>query len=483
MDAPAIRKAACSAVQCSSSRLDRSSLPSRETRGTPLARCSPTTHKYRLPARHTHRPPPLLPAPSDRSYHHRPPPPLPHSPPPLKRSAFVPCQCQLDRARTRTFNLLGLDPSISIHSRAGTHPRHIAWHLPWIYSWMVATAYDDDAAGASSMEFWPEFLATSGGREFVAGGVGGMAGVLAGHPLDTLRIRLQQPPQPAIGGTRGILDAPPPPSAARLLRAILRAEGPAALYRGMAAPLASVAFQNAMVFQVYAILSRSLDAEERSTTAATPVPAPPSYTSVALAGVGTGALQTLILSPVELVKIRLQLEAAGHKRRRPGDHRGPVDMARDILRREGLRGLYRGLAVTALRDAPAHGVYFWAYERARERLHPGCRSSGGESLGTMLVAGGLAGVASWVCCYPLDVVKSRLQAQGSGSGSGTPRYRGVVDCVRRSVREEGLPVLWRGLGTAVARAFVVNGAIFSAYELALRFLASGGGQRMVMEEN
>ncbi|PUZ58752.1 hypothetical protein GQ55_5G533500 [Panicum hallii var. hallii] len=320
----------------------------------------------------------------------------------------------------------------------------------------------------AAMEFWPEFLATSGGREFVAGGVGGMAGVLAGHPLDTLRIRLQQPPPPV---SPGIVDAPSrPPSGARLLRGILRAEGPAALYRGMAAPLASVAFQNAMVFQVYAILSRSLG-QESSTSE------PPSYSSVALAGVGTGALQTLILSPVELVKIRLQLEAAGHKHRRPGDHHGPVDMARDIFRREGLRGIYRGLTVTALRDAPAHGVYFWTYEYARERLHPGCRRGGGESLATMLVSGGIAGVASWVCCYPLDVVKSRLQA------SPAARYRGVVDCFRRSVREEGLPVLWRGLGTAVARAFVVNGAIFSAYELALRFLGSGNGQRMVMEEN
>ncbi|KQK03367.1 mitochondrial arginine transporter BAC2 [Brachypodium distachyon] len=312
------------------------------------------------------------------------------------------------------------------------------------------------------MEFWPEFLATSCGHEFVAGGVGGMAGVLAGHPLDTLRIRLQQPPPPASPGITAA--AARPPSAAKLLRGILRAEGPSALYRGMGAPLASVAFQNAMVFQVYAILSRSLDTSD-----------PPSYTSVALAGVGTGALQTLILSPVELVKIRLQLDA----HRRPP---GPLDMARDILRREGLRGVYRGLAVTALRDAPSHGVYFWTYERAREALHPGCRTGQAEqeSLATMLVSGGLAGVASWVCCYPLDVVKSRLQAQPA---SAHPRYRGVVDCFRKSVREEGLPVLWRGLGTAVARAFVVNGAIFAAYELALRFLVTNNGQRLVMEEN
>jgi solute carrier family 25 (mitochondrial carnitine/acylcarnitine transporter), member 20/29 len=63
------------------------------------------------------------------------------------------------------------------------------------------------------------------------------------------------------------------------------------------------------------------------------------------------------------------------------------------------------------------------------------------------------------------VVKSRLQAQAQTSSL---RHRGVVHCFRKSVREEGLPVLWRGLGTAVARA------IFSAYELALRFLDDTG---------
>lgn len=43
------------------------------------------------------------------------------------------------------------------------------------------------------MDFWPEFLANSWGKEFVAGGFGGIAGVVSGYPLDTLRIRLQKP--------------------------------------------------------------------------------------------------------------------------------------------------------------------------------------------------------------------------------------------------------------------------------------------------
>lgn len=78
------------------------------------------------------------------------------------------------------------------------------------------------------MDFWPEFLASTWGREFVAGGFGGVAGIIAGYPLDTLRIRQQQ----SISG-----------SALKIFRNIIANDGPAGLYRGMAAPLASVTFQ------------------------------------------------------------------------------------------------------------------------------------------------------------------------------------------------------------------------------------------------
>ncbi|CAI0423035.1 unnamed protein product [Linum tenue] len=302
------------------------------------------------------------------------------------------------------------------------------------------------------MDFWPEFLASSWGKEFVAGGFGGTAGIVAGYPLDTLRIRQQQ----TNSGS----------SALTILRRVLATDGPAAFYRGMAAPLAAVTFQNAMVFQTYAILSRAFDPPSSPNE-------PPSYKGVALGGVGTGALQSVLLSPVELLKIRLQLQDTSHSKQpnKPSTCRGPVTVAKYIIRTEGVRGLYRGFTITALRDAPSHGFYFWTYEYMREQLHPGCRKNGQESLQTMLLAGGLAGVASWVCCYPLDVVKTRLQAQTPSSANP---YKGIMDCLARSVRQEGYSVLWRGLGTAVARAFVVNGAVFAAYETALRCFFSNG---------
>ncbi|GAB2228112.1 hypothetical protein Droror1_Dr00009942 [Drosera rotundifolia] len=295
------------------------------------------------------------------------------------------------------------------------------------------------------MDFWPEFLASSWGREFVAGGLGGAAGIVAGYPLDTLRVRQQQSRNAG--------------SAVGILRRVLASDGPAGLYRGMAAPLASVTFQNAMVFQTYAVLSRALDPSVNSED-------PPSYKGVALAGFGTGALQSFLLSPVELIKIRLQLHQKPQFR--STSKVGPVSEAKNIFKTLGFRGLYQGLGITVLRDAPAHGIYFWTYEYMREKLHPGCRKSGQESFRTMLMAGGLAGVASWVCCYPLDVIKTRLQAQTPSS----LKYNGIIDCYTKSVRQEGHGVLWRGLGTAVSRAFVVNGAIFMAYELSLRCLFS-----------
>lgn len=89
------------------------------------------------------------------------------------------------------------------------------------------------------MDFWPEFLASSWGKEFVAGGIGGVAGIVSGYPLDTLRIRQQH-------STSG--------SAITVLRNIMSNGGPAALYRGMGAPLASVTFQvpiSSSLFQIF----------------------------------------------------------------------------------------------------------------------------------------------------------------------------------------------------------------------------------------
>ncbi|MFS7950472.1 putative mitochondrial carrier domain superfamily [Helianthus anomalus] len=82
------------------------------------------------------------------------------------------------------------------------------------------------------MDFWRDFLASGWGKEFVAGGFGGVAGVVAGHPLDTVRI-IQQ----------SSMNKP----AFHIIRDVVAREGLFALYKGMGAPVATVSFQVTLV--------------------------------------------------------------------------------------------------------------------------------------------------------------------------------------------------------------------------------------------
>ncbi|KAJ1376363.1 Mitochondrial carrier protein [Sesbania bispinosa] len=258
------------------------------------------------------------------------------------------------------------------------------------------------------MDFWADFVVSSAGREFIAGGFGGTAGIISSYPLDTLRVIQQQ-------YSRN--------SAISILRNVLTKEGPVALYRGMSVPLASVVFQNAMVFQSYTIFTRAF-------SSSLSVNGPPSLKDVALGGLGAGALQSLLITPVELVKIRRQLQNSIGQLAET--RKGPLDIAKNIWKNEGTRGIYRGLGITMLRDAPAHGFYFCTYEYTKEKLHPGCRESSEESMSAMFIAGGLAGIASWIFNYPTDVIKTRLQAQTPSS----MKYKGIWIVSLRSLKKK-----------------------------------------------
>lgn len=75
-------------------------------------------------------------------------------------------------------------------------------------------------------------------------------------------------------------------------------------------------------------------------------------------------------------------------------------------------------------------------------------------------------MCAWSVGTPMDVIKARLQTDGVGK----TRYRGFIHCITESVRTEGTGVLFKGLALNCVRAFPVNMAVFTMYELILRFL-------------
>ena len=143
--------------------------------------------------------------------------------------------------------------------------------------------------------------------------------------------------------------------------------------------------------------------------------------------------------------------------------KGPMDLTRHIFRTEGLRGLYGGILATILRE------YFASFEflgQAWSRRKGGVGTPDELNAVELLVTGGVCGIFGWLATYPMDVIKTRLQAQDPAR----PTYTGAMDCIRKSIAAEGYAVFWRGLNATVVRAFPVNGAIFAVYTLSMGYL-------------
>lgn len=83
-----------------------------------------------------------------------------------------------------------------------------------------------------------------------------------------------------------------------------------------------------------------------------------------------------------------------------------------------------------------------------------------------LMAGGIAGTFSWLISFPIDVVKSRLQVDGI---DGKPKYKGTIDCVKKSYQAEGMKFFTRGLNSTLMRAFPMNAVCFLVVSYVMKF--------------
>lgn len=80
----------------------------------------------------------------------------------------------------------------------------------------------------------------------------------------------------------------------------------------------------------------------------------------------------------------------------------------------------------------------------------------------------MAGVLSWALATPMDVVKARLQM----SEAGGQKCNRILDCMKTSVREEGVRVFFKGVMLNSVGAFPVNAATFLNYERLMKLFFS-----------
>lgn len=271
------------------------------------------------------------------------------------------------------------------------------------------------------------------GKHYVCGSVAAFTNILITFPIQKVLFRQQ---------LHGL----------RATEAVhqLQKEGLRTLYRGLLPPLLQKTITVALMFGLYEDFSRLL--LDRGGSCGAPEILTRSAAAF-LAGTAEAAL-----TPFERVQTLLQ------DHRHAGRFRNTAHAFGTLLREHGVRECYRGLIPVLLRNGPSNMLFFGLRGPLRQQL-PEAHTHAGHMLNDF-VCGGLLGAGLGVLFYPLNVMKSRAQAQVGGA---------FVPCTQVLLtvwRERGRRVvmLFRGATLNYHRSLLSWGIINATYEMLLKVI-------------
>ncbi|KAI9035025.1 putative mitochondrial carrier protein [Aspergillus affinis] len=192
------------------------------------------------------------------------------------------------------------------------------------------------------------------------------------------------------------------------------------------------------------------------------------------AGGVAGAVSRTIVSPLERLKILLQIQSVGREEYRLSIWKALVKIGKE----EGWKGYMRGNGTNCIRIIPYSAVQFGSYNFYKRFAEP----SPGADLSPMrrLICGGAAGITSVTVTYPLDIVRTRLSIQSAsfvalGDRGNSTKLPGMFRTMILIYRNEGgIVALYRGITPTVAGVAPYVGLNFMAYESIRSYLTPEG---------
>ncbi|KAI9230181.1 MAG: carrier protein YMC2 [Piptocephalis tieghemiana] len=275
---------------------------------------------------------------------------------------------------------------------------------------------------------------------FLAGVTSGATKLTVGHPFDTIKIRMQV--EGGKGRFKGPLDC--------LLQTI-RKEGYRGLYKGATPPLIGWAFMDSIMLGSltnYRILLQGGDLNRKL-----------NLWEHGVAGMAAGWTVSVVATPVELIKARLQVQYDAHSR----VYSGPIDCAQQLVRQHGVfPGLWKGFGLT-LAFRSFFGIYWSSYEWFCSQF----RQLGYQEMAVNFLSGGLAAQTFWCFNFPVDVVKNRWMTQPDIQ---PPRWTKYSQCVQFIYQTEGIRGFYRGFLPSLLRSFPTNACALMVFEGVMRIL-------------
>lgn len=283
--------------------------------------------------------------------------------------------------------------------------------------------------------------------DLVAGSLGGIALVYVSQPMDTVKVKMQTFPhlyQNMINCT---------------VSTFKRDGFFRGLYAGTVPALIANVAENSVVFAAYGACQNLVATIGRK-------PSVSELTALdnATAGFLAAFFSSFTLCPTELIKCKLQAlrETQQNKPNEKVKHISPYQLTKQILRAEGIPGMFRGLTSTFAREMPGYFFFFGGYEATRELLaKPGQSKDDIGPLNTM-AAGAVGGVALWTAIFPADVIKSRIQVQSL--------THSMTRVGMEIIRKEGFLALYNGLQPTIVRTIPATAVLFVVYEYSKKLM-------------
>lgn len=270
-------------------------------------------------------------------------------------------------------------------------------------------------------------------RPFVNGGLAGMTATVVVQPIDMIKVRLQ------LAG-EGIREGPRP-TAFSITRDIVRSGRVLDLYTGLSAGLLRQAVYTTArlgIFDTFiTTLNKNAESNGRKVT----------FGERAAAGLSAGGLAAMVGNPADLALIRMQSDGLKPPEAR-ANYRSVIDALLRISRNEGIATLWAGALPTVVRAMALNfgQLSFFAESKSQLKAHTNL-SPQTQTFAASAIAGFFASFFS----LPFDFIKTRLQKQQKDPKTGQLPYRGVLDCARKVVRDEGWLRFYRGFGTYYVR--------------------------------
>ncbi|ODV85141.1 hypothetical protein CANARDRAFT_199113 [[Candida] arabinofermentans NRRL YB-2248] len=311
---------------------------------------------------------------------------------------------------------------------------------------MLAILTDDlikSKESSSPFSFYPIF---NSAYSFLLGSVAGAIGATVVYPIDLVKTRMQNQKGNSLYSSYG-----------DCFRKVLKHEGLVGFYSGLLPQLVGVAPEKAIKLTVNDIV-RNIGAGYCDNGQLT-------MNWEILAGSSAGACQVVFTNPLEITKIRLQVQ--GETLRQLKEAGKPVveKSAVDIVRELGIKGLYKGASACLLRDVPFSAIYFPTYANIKKHLFGfdplnGKRSS--LESWELLLSGAMAGMPAAYFTTPCDVIKTRLQVE---TRPGEKAYKNIGDAFSRILKEEGPTAFFKGGIARICRSSPQFGFTLASYEL------------------